>query len=135
MQPTTDPSQDPGRTTVSEARLLGVLDTAEDGIVVVDEAACILVFNRACERMFGYAAEEVVGRPLETIIPGGPAMEGDPEPRRALGPGREVRGLHRDGTLFPLDLSIGEAQTPEGRQFLRKLPADPVTHPCEAGRH
>jgi two-component system sensor kinase FixL len=118
MQPTTDPSQDPGRTTVSEARLLGVLDTAEDGIVVVDEAACILVFNRACERMFGYAAEEVVGRPLETIIPGGPAMEGDPEPRRALGPGREVRGLHRDGTLFPLDLSIGEAQTPEGRQFV-----------------
>jgi two-component system sensor kinase FixL len=118
MQPTTDPSQDPGRNTVSEARLLGVLDTAEDGIVVVDEAACILVFNRACERMFGYAAEEVVGRPLKTIIPGGPALEGDPEPRRALGPGREVRGLHRDGTLFPLDLSIGEAQTPEGRQFV-----------------
>lgn len=115
MQPTIDPPPGPGLNTVSEARLLGVLDTAADGIVVLDEASRILVFNPACERMFGYAADEVTGRGIDLLIP----VEPEAEPgRRATGSGQEVRGRHRDGTLFPLDLSIGEAQTPEGRQFI-----------------
>lgn len=111
---------------VSEARLSSVLDTATDGILVTDEQARILTFNRACELLFGYASSEVLGAPVQTILP---PENGDPEDRRIwtdvhvrlckiTGAGHEVKGRHRDGTIFPVELSVGEALTPEGRQFI-----------------
>ena len=54
---------------VSGARLESVLNTAVDGIVVIDEQARILMFNRACEFLFGYKAEEVMGRNVKCIMP------------------------------------------------------------------
>jgi PAS domain-containing protein len=44
----------PASTTVSEVRLASVLDTAVDGIIIIDEHARMMMFNKACERMFGY---------------------------------------------------------------------------------
>jgi two-component system sensor kinase FixL len=112
--------------TVSEARLLSVLDTAVDGIIVANDRGEILAFNKACERLFGYSAAEVIGRNLRTLMP--PEFSGshdgymrhymDTGERRIIGIGREVRGQHRDGTAFPIELSVGEAMTPEGRQFI-----------------
>lgn len=112
--------------TVSQARLLSVLDTAVDGIIVIDARANVLVFNKACESLFGYSAAEMIGRNLKTIMPPEYADHHDGYVRhyldtgekRIIGIGREVRGLHRDGTVFPLELSVGEADTPEGRQFI-----------------
>lgn len=111
---------------VSDARLASMLDTAVDGIVVIDERGTILTFNKACERLFGYPAEEVVGRNVKCIMPSRYAKEHDgylshyrdTGERRIIGIGREVEGMHRDGSVMPVELSVGEAQTPDGRQFI-----------------
>ncbi|MBT9292010.1 two-component system sensor histidine kinase NtrB [Prosthecodimorpha staleyi] len=115
--------------TVSEARLLSVLDTAVDGIIVIDSRARILVFNKACEALFGYEAREIIGQNIKALMP--PEFSDHHDQylshyhetgeRRIIGIGREVRGMHRDGTIFPLELSVGEAQTPDGRQFIGVL--------------
>jgi two-component system sensor kinase FixL len=112
--------------TVSEARLLSVLDTAVDGIVVIDDRARVLVFNKACEVLFGLPAASVVGRNISVLMPpefssGHDAAVGHylrTGERRIIGIGREVRARHADGTVFPIELSVGEAKTPEGPQFI-----------------
>ena len=117
------PDQSP---TVSEARLLSVLDTAVDGIVVIDDRARVLVFNKACEVLFGYPAASVVGRNISVLMPpefssGHDAAVGHylaTGEKRIIGIGREVRARHADGTVFPIELSVGEARTPEGPQFI-----------------
>jgi two-component system, LuxR family, sensor kinase FixL len=112
--------------TVSEARLLSVLDTAVDGIVVIDERGRMLVFNKACEQLFGLKASDVIGRNISVLMPPEFSSEHDAYVsnylrtgvQRIIGIGREVRGRHSDGTVFPIELSVGEASTPEGRQFI-----------------
>ncbi|MDQ0512606.1 two-component system sensor histidine kinase NtrB [Ancylobacter amanitiformis] len=112
--------------TVSEARLLSVLDTAADGIIVIDERARILIFNKACEQMFGIASVEAVGQNVKIVMPIEYAYDHDKYVgsyistgvKKIIGIGREVRGRHADGTVFPLELSVGEAATPDGRQFI-----------------
>ncbi len=119
-------ARDAHRGSVSEARLASMLDTAVDGIVVIDERGTILSFNKACETLFGYHAREVVGRNVKCIMPSRYADEHDgylshyrgTGERRIIGIGREVEGMHRDGTTMPVELSVGEAQTPDGRQFI-----------------
>ena len=112
--------------TVSEARLASVLDTAVDGIIVIDERGRILVFNKACEALFGYKAVEIVGSNVSAIMPPHYADQHDDYvnrymdtgERRIIGIGREVQGMHQDGTVFPVELSVAEAGTPAGRQFI-----------------
>lgn len=112
--------------TVSEARLLSVLDTAVDGIIVIDETGRILIFNQACEVLFGRSSAEVAGRGIAVLMP---PEYADHHPgwmsnylrtgeKKIIGIGREVRGLHADGTVFPIELSVGECGTPDGRQFI-----------------
>lgn len=111
---------------VSEARLVSVLGTAVDGIVVMDDHGRIILFNKACEKLFGYSADEVRGRNVKMLMPRDYADAHDgylshyleTGEKRIIGIGREVRGRHRDGTEFPIELSVGEAATPEGRQFI-----------------
>lgn len=117
------PDQSP---TVSEARLLSVLDTAVDGIIVIDDRARVLVFNKACEDLFGHPAADVIGRNISMLMP--PEFSSGHDAavshylrtgeRRIIGIGREVRARHADGTVFPIELSVGEAKTPEGPQFI-----------------
>lgn len=122
----TDSPSPLGPSTVSEARLLSVLDTAVDGIIVIDDRGHVLIFNKACERLFGYTASEVIGRNLSMMMPlefsehhdGYVRHYLDTGEKRIIGIGREVRGMHRDGTVFPIELSVGEALTPDGRQFI-----------------
>lgn len=112
--------------TVSDARLASVLDTAVDGIIVIDERGRILMFNSACERLFGYRSAEVAWRNITCVMPPEYAEQHDgylenyrrTGVRKIIGIGREVKGQHKDGTIFPLELSVGEASTPEGRQFI-----------------
>jgi two-component system, LuxR family, sensor kinase FixL len=116
----------PGFGSVSEARLASMLDTAVDGIVVIDERGTILAFNKACEKLFGYSAAEMVGRNVKSLMPRRYADEHDgylthyrdTGERRIIGIGREVEGMHSDGTIMPVELSVGEAKTPDGRQFI-----------------
>lgn len=112
--------------TVSEARLLSLLDTAVDGICVIDEHGRILAFNRACERLFGFSAADVVGENVTVIMPADYASRHDgylsnyraTGDAKIIGLGREVRGRHKNGNEFPVELSVGEAETPDGRQFV-----------------
>lgn len=112
--------------TVSEARLASVLETAVFGIIVADQAGRILVYNKACEQLFGWTAEEVYGKNLTIIMPPHDASRHDryihnyvrTKAAKIIGIGREVKGQHKDGTVFPLHLAVGEASTPEGRQFI-----------------
>lgn len=111
---------------VSEARLSSLLDTAAEGIVVIDERARILIFNKACENLLGYSAAEMVGRNVKAIMPPHYAQRHDcyvakylcTGVRKIIGIGREVEVQHRDGTVIPVGLSVGEAKTSDGRQFI-----------------
>jgi two-component system, LuxR family, sensor kinase FixL len=112
--------------TVSDARWSSVLNTAVDGIIVIDESGKVLIYNKACERMFGFTAEEITGENVSMLMPPEHAHTHDQYltnykttgTRKIIGIGREVRARHRDGTYFHIDLSVGEAKTPEGRQFV-----------------
>lgn len=111
---------------VSEVRLDSLLDTAVDGVILINDEMKILVFNSACEQLFGYASAEVVGRNVSMLMPTDYSSKHDDYvhhymntgEKRIIGIGREVSGRHRDGSEFPLELSVGEALTPEGRQFV-----------------
>ncbi|MEP3048793.1 MAG: PAS domain S-box protein [Roseibium sp.] len=111
---------------VSEARLASVFDTAADGIVVIDDRCQILAFNKACEQLFGFEASELLGGNVNRIMPHEYAVAHDgfvdnyltTGQKKIIGIGREVKGRHKDGTVFPVELSVGEAGTPGGRQFI-----------------
>src|SRR5690606_15453190 len=87
--------------------------------------------NPGAERLFGYRAAEVVGRNVSMLMPAAQAAEHDgylsrylaTGERRVIGIGREVTGRRRDGTEFPLELSVGEF-TENGRRFFTGFTRD-----------
>ncbi|HET6497236.1 MAG TPA: PAS domain S-box protein, partial [Thermoleophilia bacterium] len=100
----------------SEDYLRSIVDTAADGIITIDEQGVIDTFNRAAERMFGYTATEMLGRKVNLLMP--PPFCDEHEDylaryvktreARIIGIGREVMGRRKDGTTFPLALSVSE---------------------------
>ena len=109
----------------SEARWRSIIDSAVDGIIVIDAKGCIEAFNCGAERLFGYRALEVIGRNLNMLMPSPYHEEHDAYLARYLatgtqkiiGIGREVTGLRRDGTTFPVHLSVGEMAIGGERKF------------------
>ena len=105
--------------------LRALIDSAVDGIIVIDAQGRIETFNPAAERLFGYRQEEVVGRNVTMLMPSPYREEHDRYLSRYLetghakiiGIGREVTGLRRDGTTFPLHLSVGEMIVGSERKF------------------
>ena len=102
-----------------DARLLrAVVDTAVDGVILIDARGRVLMFNPACERLFGYTASEVMGQNVKMLMPTRYRDEHDryldsyarTGVKKIIGIGREVTGQRKDGSLFPMDLSVGEAQ-------------------------
>lgn len=106
-------------------RVQAVLDTAVDGIVVIDPQGIIETFNPAAERMFGYGAAEVIGRNVSMLMPSPYREQHDEFIRRYLetgerhiiGIGREVVGLRKNGEVFPIELAVGEVHLPDKRLF------------------
>ena len=109
----------------SEARWRSIIDSAVDGIIVIDAKGCIEAFNRGAERLFGYRALEVIGRNLNMLMPSPYHEEHDAYlarylatgTKKIIGIGREVTGLRRDGTTFPVHLSVGEMAIGRERKF------------------
>jgi len=93
-----------------------LMDAAVDAIIVIDDHGLIRRFNRAAQRMFGYSLEEVRGRNIKMLMPQPHRQKHDGylaryrKTREAsiIGVGRETNGLKRDGTPFPIHLSVGE---------------------------
>jgi len=108
-----------------EQRLQTILETAVEGIVTIDEHGIIDSFNLAAERIFGYLAAEVVGKSINLLIPPPDHDRHDSylaEYRRTgvarvIGIGREVSGRRKDGTVFPMDLSVSEVRLADRRLF------------------
>jgi PAS domain S-box-containing protein len=108
-----------------EARLAAVVSTAVDAIITIDGQGTIDSANPATERLFGYRFDELAGRNVSMLMPEPYRGEHDAYLLRYLrtgqakiiGLGREVVGLRKDGTLFPLDLSVSEFSVGGRRMF------------------
>jgi PAS domain S-box-containing protein len=100
----------------NEIKTRSIINSVVDGLIVIDESGNIDSYNPACERIFGYAAEEVLGRNLKMLMPPPFHEEHDQylasyqrtKVRKIIGIGREVVGLRKDGSTFPMDLSVSE---------------------------
>ena len=100
-----------------------VLELAPDGLMVADEKGVIQLANAQCEKLFGYPREELIGRPVEMLVPTDvrakhPAMREsfhrDPA-ARGMGVGRELRGQRKDGSVFPVEISLSPLPTRQGQ--------------------
>lgn len=108
------------------ARLAGLLDSAMDAIITVDEAQNIVMYNRAAERVFGWTFSEICGQPLDQLIPGrfrgthGGHMRrfgATGVTSRRMSGSSVVYGLRKGGGEFPLDASISQLDAPEGKLY------------------
>jgi PAS domain S-box-containing protein len=106
----------------SEEKLRGLLESAPDAMVIVNEQGDIVLINAETERAFGYSRNELIGRPVETLIP--PHLAGrharhrsgflsDPY-ARPMGVGLELFGRCKDGSEFPVEISLSPRQTADG---------------------
>ena len=120
-----DISGSPSRIHENGAVLRAILDTAVDGIIIIDERGKIRSFNRSAETLFGHTASEVLGQNVKMLMP-------EPDSRKhdmyianylrtgkanIIGIGREVEGLRKNGTRFPMELSVSEIKTKGQRLF------------------
>jgi PAS domain S-box-containing protein len=107
-------------------RLQAVLDTAVDGVILIDALGSILTFNPACERLFGYDPADVIGKNVKVLMPPVYADNHDTYlanyrhtgERKIIGIGREVLGQRKDGSVFPMNLSVGEARQEDKSIFV-----------------
>ncbi|MCB1782645.1 MAG: PAS domain S-box protein [Alphaproteobacteria bacterium] len=97
-------------------RLQAIVDNTVDGLITINEKAEIIDYNKACEKIFGYTPEEIIGKNIKTLMPDHYAEKHEDYLKnyhetgvaKIIGKGREVEGKRKDGTIFPLDLSVSE---------------------------
>ncbi|MBL9130978.1 MAG: PAS domain S-box protein, partial [Verrucomicrobiaceae bacterium] len=132
----------------SEQRATAIVETAVNAIITIDENCIIETANSATERLFGYTREELIGRNISMLMPNPYRDRHDSYVsdylrtgvRRIIGIGREALAQRKDGSVFPIDLSVGEAVLPSGRRIFtgiirdlteRKLLEDKILHISE----
>jgi len=106
----------------TEVRFEALLESAPDALVMVDGRGRITQVNAQVERIFGYGREELLGQPLEILIPerfrgrhpDHRALYGSDPRARPMGVGLELFAVARDGTEFPVDISLSPLMTEEG---------------------
>ena len=101
---------------LGEAKLRRVIDSALDGMIVIDSHGTVLLYNAACERLFGYSAEEVIGNNVRVLMTRPDRKNHDTYIQnylrtgtaRIIGIGRDVTGRRKDGSTVPIRLAVGE---------------------------
>ena len=102
----------------SEAQLRGIVQAASDGILTIDQRGRITSVNRAAQLMFGYGAQEMLARDLERLIPTpGDPLEASARPGATSAPRTEMEGIRRDGTRFPVEMSVSVVKTEHDHFF------------------
>jgi two-component system, LuxR family, sensor kinase FixL len=131
MDPT-DPAPKPDALANESALLRSILETVPDAMIVIDHRGIIQSFSRAAERLFGYLPAEVCGHNVKLLMPSPYREQHDgyltryltTGERRIIGIGRVVVGRRKDGSTFPMELSVGEVNQ-DGRKlftgFVRDL--------------
>jgi two-component system, LuxR family, sensor kinase FixL len=103
----------------SESALLrSILETVPDAMIVIDQRGIVQYFSNAAERLFGYSADEIRGQNVRLLMPQPYRDQHDgylkryhtTGERRIIGVGRVVVGQRKDGSTFPMELSVGEAK-------------------------
>ena len=108
-------------------RVRAIVDNVAEGIITIDISGMIESFNPAAEKLFGYQASDAIGKNIKMLMPA-PYQENHDDylenyaatrQRRCLGQGfREVHGLRKDGTVFPMDLSISDLLLPDKQLYI-----------------
>jgi two-component system, LuxR family, sensor kinase FixL len=109
----------------SEARMRAVFESVADAIITIDEYGAIERINPAAETLFGYTQVEVVGENVSMLMPSGHRERHDgylahyraTGERRIIGIGREVEGRRKNGTVFPIELTVTEMWLGTRRMF------------------
>jgi two-component system, LuxR family, sensor kinase FixL len=108
-----------------EALLRSILDTVPDALVVIDKQGLIQSFSVAAERLFGFSPQEVVGQNVSVLMPSPYREEHDgylaryraTGERYIIGIGRLIVGRRKDGSTFPMELTVGEVNLPGTQLF------------------
>jgi two-component system sensor kinase FixL len=109
----------------AEARLRSILETVPDAMIIIDERGRVESLSTTAERLFGYMADEVVGRNIRMLMPTPHREQHDgylkryltTGERRIIGIGRVVVGQRKDGTTFPMHLTVGELRSADRHYF------------------
>ena len=110
----------------SEARTTAIVNTAVDAIITADATGRIESVNPATERIFGYSDEQLLGQSVSVLMTQGDAQEHaahvgrfvESGRARILGMGRETLAKRKDGTTFPIDISVSKAEVEDGVVFV-----------------
>ena len=108
------------------ARSKAVIENAVDGIIAIDALGIVESFNSSAEKIFGYSADEVIGQNIKMLMPQPYQREHDgylynyhsTGTKKIIGIGREVEGQRKDGSTFPLDLSVSEVELDDRKLFI-----------------
>jgi PAS domain S-box-containing protein len=113
----------------SEDRFRQVVEAAPNAMVMINAAGQIEMVNTQAERLFGYPRAEMLGQSVEILVPDRlrghhPALRdsffADPQ-SRPMGEGRDLRGLRKDGSEFPVEIGLNPIETDEGTMVLSAI--------------
>jgi PAS domain S-box-containing protein len=113
----------------AEEQFVAVVESSPNGMLMIDAAGGIVLVNREIERLFGYARTELIGQPVERLIPERlrgahaafrKAFAADPA-RRAMGAGRDLYGLRKDGAEIPVEIGLNPIEADAGALVLASV--------------